>query len=90
MKGVTWSRVEQEECNLEISRMNGIPLYFRLLATSHTTSLLTLLCGYYRYSQARHFLLQVRIQLYKLESYCIFHLQYVHRIKVYSILPVCY
>ncbi|XP_023327964.1 tyrosine-protein kinase JAK2 isoform X3 [Eurytemora carolleeae] len=38
----------QDAGNIEISRMNGIPLYFRILNQRDTISILSLLCGYYR------------------------------------------
>ena len=37
--------------NIEISRKNGVPLYFCLASQADQTSLLALLCGYYRLAE---------------------------------------
>lgn len=58
----------QKEVNLEISRMNGIPLYFSLLNSRNTTSLLTLLCGYYRLAEKWSFSLCTELRFPLLEA----------------------
>lgn len=53
--------------SIEISRKNGVPLYFRLMSDSDTTSLLALLCGYYRVAEKWTFSLCTELKFPVLE-----------------------
>jgi len=54
--------------NIELSRKNGIPLYFRLMTPSDTTAFLALLCGYYRLAEKWTFSLSTELRFPVLEN----------------------
>jgi len=53
--------------SIEISRKNGVPLYFSLDTENDTTSLLALLCGYYRVAEKWTFSLCTELKFPLLE-----------------------
>jgi len=58
----------QDPTNIEISRKNGVPLYFQLDSDTETTSLLSLLCGYYRAAEKWTFSLCTELRFPILEQ----------------------
>jgi len=57
----------QDSTSVEISRKNGVPLYFKLLSPCDTNSLLALLCGYYRLAEKWTFSLCTELRFPVLE-----------------------
>ena len=58
----------QDATSIEISRKNGVPLYFRLQSACDTTSFLALLCGYYRLAEKWSFSLCTELRFPVLEQ----------------------
>ena len=57
----------QDGRNIEMSRKNGVPLYFTLLSETDQNSLLSLLCAYYRLTEKWTFSLSTEISFPMLE-----------------------
>eukprot|EP00092_Neocalanus_flemingeri_P038172 GFUD01041549.1.p1 GENE.GFUD01041549.1~~GFUD01041549.1.p1 ORF type:complete len:1200 (+),score=378.78 GFUD01041549.1:57-3656(+) len=58
----------QDPTSVEISRKNGVPLYFRLLSAGDATSFLALLCGFYRLAEKWTFSLCTELKFPILEQ----------------------
>jgi len=58
----------QDPKSIEISRKNGVPLYFRLSGPCETNSFLALLCGYYRLAEKWTFSLCTELRFPMLEQ----------------------
>jgi Janus kinase 2/BCL2-associated athanogene 2 len=58
----------RDDASIEISRKNGIPLYFRLGSQGEAASLLSLLCGYYRLAEKWTFSLCTELRWPRLEE----------------------
>ena len=59
----------QDCSSIEISRKNGIPLYFQLASQAEAASLLSLLCGYYRLAEKSTFSLCTEMSFPRLEAW---------------------